>query len=39
MILVISLILFMIFLIYSIRPINHEPYKIDEVKISWTNKS
>lgn len=39
MILIVSIILFIFFLIYSIRLINREPYKIDEVKISWGNKS
>ena len=39
MILVLAIILFIIFLIYSIRPIRSEEYTLEGLKLSWKNKA
>ena len=39
MILVLAIILFIIFLIYSIRPSKSEEYTLEGLKLSWANKS
>jgi hypothetical protein len=39
MILVLAIILFIIFLIYSIRPSKSEEYTLEGLKLSWTNKA
>ena len=39
MILVLAIILFIIFLIYSIRPSKSEEYTLEGLKLSWANKA
>ena len=39
MILVLAIILFIIFLIYSIKPIKSEEYTLEGLKLSWLNKA
>ena len=39
MILILAIILFIIFLIYSIRPRKSEEYTLEGLKLSWLNKA
>ena len=39
MILVLAIILFIIFLIYSIKPSKSEEYTLEGLKLSWANKA